>query len=93
MNLLDYRKRILIAESELNRAQLVREIRELHADVRRVSRCAPPTWRTVLPSVIALALDLAALARRPEADPPPGPSRMNRILMGLLRIATLGQRP
>jgi hypothetical protein len=67
LNVLQSRKRLLIAESELNRAQLVHEAKAIAGDVRLLSS----NFGTIGSLVSAAASLLAALisSRRKPAEP------------------------
>lgn len=63
MNSLESRKELLIAESELNRAQLVEELAALKTDVRLLADRAR-SFGTIASSVAVLVTGLVAIQRR-----------------------------
>ena len=67
MNALESRKRLLIAESDLNRAQLVGELAALRSGTRALTHRASAALNPVAASAAALALGLASCRRGTRA--------------------------
>ena len=88
MTPLESRKQLLLAESELNRAQMIGDLAALTAGVRTLAQRA--THSAALASSAALLAMGLTLVRR---GPPPGrvaqPSKLNGILNGATLLATL----
>jgi len=88
VNPLESRKLLLIAESELNRAQLVQEWGAMTAGVRtftaRVKTCG-----SIASSVAVLVAGLAAFRRGKCVDADAKPSWLQTILKGAGLVATL----
>lgn len=88
MNPLQSRKRILIAESELNRAQLVAELAALTADVRALADRAK-SFGSIASSAAVLVAGLAAFRSGQPVDAAAKPSWARRFLKGAGLISTL----
>jgi hypothetical protein len=88
MNTLAIRKRLLIAESELNRIQLVGEIRALKAEVRALASGAT-LWRSMVSSAAVMTLNLASFPHGQAAATGARPSRAQIFLKSAARIASL----
>jgi hypothetical protein len=88
MNSLESRKQILIAESELNRAQLVGDMAALTADVRTLTDRAK-SFGSIASSAAVLVAGLAAFRRGKPVDADAKPSRLQTILKGAGLISTL----
>ena len=69
MNSGEIRKRLLIAESEVNRAQMVREITALKAGCRTLARRTRVMLDPVAMSAAVLAMGLKAFLRGRSATP------------------------
>jgi hypothetical protein len=78
------RKRLLLAESELNRAQLARDVSVLAGGVRALTE-RTSVVRSVATSAAGLVAGLATLQRNKPAQP----SRMHAILQGAGIAASL----
>ena len=87
MNPLESRKQLLIAESELNRAQLVGEMAALTADVRTLADRAR-SFRTIASSAAVLVAGLAAVRRGNSVDADAKPSWRRSLLKGAGLIST-----
>jgi hypothetical protein len=81
LNLLEARKRLLIAESELNRAQLVGDMVALAADVRALADRAK-FFGSIASSVTSLMAGLASLRRKRSAPAGKKPSWWETLLNG-----------
>jgi hypothetical protein len=79
MNKLQARKQLLIAESELNRAELVQEWEALADGYRSVTHCAK-SFTSVVSSTATLLGGLAALRRRLRDQTDGKSSWLNTIL-------------
>jgi hypothetical protein len=88
MNSLQSRKQLLLAESELNRAQLVVVMAALSADVRSLTERGK-TLGSIVSSAAALAAGLAAFPRGKPADAGAKPSWLQTTLKGAGLISTL----
>ena len=87
MNPLQSRKQLLLAESELNRAQLVGDMAALTADVRALAGRAKSVG-LIASSAVALVAGLAAWRRAKRADAGK-PSWLPAILKGAGLISSL----
>ena len=87
MNSLKSRKQILIAESELNRAQLVGDLAALTADVRTLTDRAK-SFGSIASSAAVLVAGLAAFRRGKPVDADAKPSWLRTILKGAGLIST-----
>ena len=90
MNPLESRKQLLIAESELNRAQLVQEWQTMADDVHALARKARiiGSWVSIAASLVA---GLAFFRRKKSAPTAEKPSWLQTILKGGGLISTLWQ--
>jgi hypothetical protein len=88
MSPLQSRKRLLIAESELNRAQLAEDMAVLRGAVGTL-RDRAKTFSTIASSVAALVAGLAALRRRKPGPAQANPSRLQTLLKSAGLISTL----
>jgi hypothetical protein len=88
MNPLETRKQLLIAESELNRAQLVQEWQTMADDVHALARKARiiGSWVSIAASLVA---GLAFLRRKKSAHAAEKPSRLQTILRGAGLVSTI----
>ena len=81
MKALEYRKQLLIAESDLNRAQLLYEMQRLEGEIQSFSEQAGKA-ETIASAVTALVAGLASF-RPPKPEPDAGkPSWWQTILQG-----------
>ena len=87
MNPLELRKRILIAESELNRAHLVQDWQTMAGEVHALAEEAR-TIRSVASAAGSLVAGLAAL-RRKKSAPAEKPAWWQTLLKGAGQISTL----
>jgi hypothetical protein len=81
MNALTSRKKLLIAESELNRAQLVREWQSVAGEVRALSGRAK-TISFLAGAGAALLAGLASFRRKQSAPAAEKPSWLQTVLKG-----------
>jgi hypothetical protein len=88
MNPLESRKQLLIAESELNRAQLVQEWVAMTAGVRMLTDRAK-SFGSIASSAALLVAGLAAFRRGKPVDADAKPSWLQTILKGAGLISTL----
>ena len=88
MNPLELRKGLLIAESELNRAQLAGDMVALTADVRALADRAK-SFGSIASSAAVLVAGLAAFRRGKPVDADAKPSWLKTILKGAGLISTL----
>ena len=90
MNSLESRKQLLIAESELNRAQLVDDMTALKTGVRAFTHRAT-SLGSIGSSAAVLAMGLTALQRdQPvNADMKANASRLHTILKGVVLVSAL----
>ena len=88
MNPLETRKQLLIAESELNRAQLVQEWQMVADDAHALARKASiiASWVSIAASLVA---GLAFLRRKKSAQAAEKPSRLQTILRGAGLVSTI----
>ena len=85
---LELRKRLLIAESELNRSRLHQEWRSLAAEVSGVADRAS-SWGAMASSIVTIVAGLAALTKgRPS--PPSKSSWWQKIASGARLVGSLG---
>ena len=90
MNPLESRKQLLIAESELNRAELLRDWQTMADDVHALARKARiiGSWASIAASLVA---GLAFFRRKKSAPAAEKPSWLQTILKGAGLISTLWQ--
>ena len=88
MNPLELRKELLIAESELNRAQLAGDMAALTAEVRTLTDRAK-SFGSIASSAAVLVAALAAFKRGKPVDADTKPSWLKTILKGAGLISTL----
>ena len=88
MNPLESRKQLLIAESELNRAQLVGDLAALTGGVRTLAGRAK-SFGSIASSAAVLVAGLAAFRRGKSVQAEAKPSRWQTILKGAGLISTL----
>jgi len=88
VNPLDARKRLLIAESELNRAQLTQEWTALTAGIHSFRERAK-SLGSIASSAAVLVAGLAAFRSSKRADDDAKPAWMTRIIKGAGLISTL----
>jgi hypothetical protein len=90
LNPLESRKQLLIAESELNRAQLVQEWQTMADGVRSVADQAR-TFSSVASATASLIAGLAAFQRGKPVDADAKPSWLRTILKGAGLISIVWQ--
>ena len=88
MNPLESRKQLLIAESELNRAQLAGDVAALTAEFRAL-RDRAKSFDSIASSAAVLVAGLAAFRRGKLLDAGPKPSWLRTISQGAGLISTL----
>ncbi|MCX6893969.1 MAG: hypothetical protein NTZ16_00345 [Verrucomicrobia bacterium] len=88
VNPLQSRKYLLVAESELNRAQLVGDMTALTADVRALAVRAQ-SFGSIASSAAGLLAGLAAFRRDKPATAAAKPSWLKNILKGAGLVSTL----
>jgi hypothetical protein len=88
MNPLQSRKQLLLAESELNRAQMVEDMAALTADVRALTGRAKSIG-LIASSATALLMGLAAFRRKKSAPAGEKRSWLQTILKGAGLVSTL----
>jgi hypothetical protein len=88
MNPLESRKRILIAESELNRAQLVGDLAALTDGVRTLTTRAK-SFGSIASSAAVLVAGLAAFRRGKSVAPDAKSSWLRTVLKGAGLISTI----
>jgi len=87
MKPLELRKQLLIAESELNRGQLVQEWQVMRAEVHALTAQAK-TLRSVATAAAMLVAGLASCRRNAAATPAEKPSWLQTILEGAGVVGT-----
>jgi hypothetical protein len=87
LNPLESRKQLLIAESELNRAQLIQEWQAMADGVRSVAARAR-TISSVASTAASLVVSLASFRRKKAAPAAEKPSWLQTILKGAGLIST-----
>jgi hypothetical protein len=85
---LELRKHLLLAESELNRAQLVQELQTVSDGVRSLAVRAK-SFSVIVSSTAMLVGTLAAFRRSKPVETTPKPSRLQSILKGVGLISRL----
>jgi hypothetical protein len=88
LNPLESRKQLLIAESELNRAQLIQEWVAMTAGVRTLTDRVK-TYGSLASSVALLVAGLTAFRRGKSGDAGGKPSRWRTLLKGAGLVSTL----
>lgn len=89
MKPLESRKHLLIAESELNRAQLIEDVTALREDVHALARRGK-SIASIIAAAAALMTGLAAVRRRkPAADANTKPSWLQSALKGASLVSSL----
>jgi hypothetical protein len=88
MNQLQSRKQLLIAESELNRAELAVALAALRSDLHELSQRAR-TISSIASSVAMLVAGIAALRGGNPASAAPKRSWLQRILKGMGLLSTI----
>ena len=88
MSLLESRKQLLIAESELGRAQLIGDMAALTADVHTLTNRAK-SFGSIASSAAALVVGLAAFRRARSAPAATKPSWPQTILKSAGMVSTL----
>jgi hypothetical protein len=88
MNPLESRKQLLIAESELNRAQLAQEWAAMTAGVRTITDRAR-SFGSIASAAALLVAGLAAVRRSKAADADVKPSWWQTLLRGTRLVSTL----
>jgi hypothetical protein len=88
MNPLESRKKLLIAESELNRAQLIQDWRTMAGEVHSLASQAR-TIRSVATATVSLVAGLASFRRKPPAPAEEKPSWLKTIFKGAQLAASL----
>jgi len=88
MNTLATRKQLLLAESELNRAQLAREMADFRAGIRTLTERAK-SLTSIFSSAAVLVSALAAFRHSKPAHADAKPSWPQTILKGAGLISTL----
>ena len=90
MNSLASRKQLLIAESELNRAQLVQEWQTMAGEVQALTSQAK-TISSLVSSATTLVTGLMALGRKKSGPAAEKPAWWQNILKGAQWVTTIGQ--
>jgi hypothetical protein len=90
MNPLESRKQLLIAESELNRAQLVHEWQAMASEVHSLTSQAR-TISSIASAVASLVAGLATRRRKASAPPAEKPSWLQTVLKGAGLVSTIWQ--
>jgi hypothetical protein len=88
MNPLQLRKHLLLAESELNRAQLAGDLAALKADARALADRAK-SFEAIASSAAVLVAGVAAFRRGKPADAGAKPSWLQMILKGAGLVSTI----
>lgn len=88
MNPLASRKQLLIAESELNRAQLVADMTTMKAGVRTITNRAK-SYGALASSIASLVTGLVSAKRNPPARAGAKPSWLQTILKAAGLVSTL----
>jgi hypothetical protein len=87
MNPLESRKQLLVAESELNRAQLVQEWQTMADEVHSLTRQAR-TISSIASAAASLVAGLASCRRKASAPAAEKPSWLQTILKGAGLVST-----
>jgi hypothetical protein len=88
MNPLKSRKQLLIAESELNRAQLVQEWETMTDEVHSLT-CQARTIGSFASATASLIAGLASFGRKKPAPAPEKPSWLQTVLKGTGLVSNL----
>lgn len=88
MNPLELRKQILIAESELNRAQLIQEWRTMAGEVHALAAEAR-TIRSFASATTTLVAGVASFWHKKSSPADEKPSLLKTMLKGVAQINTL----
>ena len=88
MNPLASRKKLLLAESELNRAQLVQDWRTMTDEVHALANQAR-TISSLASAVASLVAGLAAFRRKKSAPAAEKPSWLRTVLKGLEIVSAI----
>jgi negative regulator of sigma E activity len=88
MNPLKSRKQLLIAESELNRAQLIQELETIKDEVRSLANQAR-TITSIASAAATLIAGVAAMRRKKSAPAEEKPSWLQTIVKGAGLVSTL----
>jgi hypothetical protein len=88
MNPLTLRKKLLVAESELNRAQLVQDCQAMTDQVHSLTRHAI-TFSAVAAAVATLVAGLSSLRHKKSAPAAEKPSWLQNILKGVQLVGSL----
>ena len=86
---LELRRRMLIAESELNRAQLLQEWESMTAPVRGFAERSK-SFGSMATSAASLATGLFTFRRGPPTPVPEKPSWLDTVLKGVRLAASIG---
>jgi hypothetical protein len=90
MNPLVSRKKLLVAESDLNRAQLFQEWRTMVDEVRTLTKRAR-TVGTIASAAASLAAGVMSFRRKKSASADEKPSWLQTVLKGAGLVSTLWQ--
>jgi len=90
MNALESRKQLLIAESELNRAQLVQELQTMTGEIHALADQAK-TVASFASATATLIAGLASLRHKKEPEPAEKPSWLKTIVKGAGLVSTVWQ--
>jgi hypothetical protein len=85
---LQSRKQLLLAESELNRAQMIRDMAALTAEIHALGSRAR-SFGSIASSAVVLATGLAAFRRGTAADADAKPSWVRTVLKGAGLVSNL----
>jgi hypothetical protein len=90
MNPLASRKKLLVAESDLNRAQLVQEWQAMTDDVHALADRAK-TLRSIMSNAASLATGLMSYRQKKYAPAAEKPSWLQTVLKGAGLVSTIWQ--
>lgn len=90
MNALASRKKLLIAESELNRVQLINDWQTMAGDVQALSSRAK-TVSSLVSSAVSLITGLVAFGRNPSTPVAEKPSWWQTLFKGAEWVSTIGR--
>jgi hypothetical protein len=88
LNTLDSRKQLLLAESELNRAQMIKDMAAMTADLRALTDRAR-SFEAIASSAAVLVSGLAGFQRGKSTDADAKPSWLKTILKGAGLVSNL----